>query len=177
MSPLLKGLLGNGDKERELAEEMRAILAELQQERDRCRVSIQNTRAAADRLEQLGEPVAKAGRDVDSVSARLGDLDRRLNAVTEIAARLETLDQRASALTQGHEEAAAGVTKTLAETQEIRSLFEDMSQKVDAAVDLKERLAGFLEVEKPFAELRTPAEGVRAHVDGTGEQPAKLPDQ
>jgi hypothetical protein len=52
MAPLLKNLLGNGSKDRELAEEMRAILNEMQEERSRCEAD--RPRASADHLQQLG---------------------------------------------------------------------------------------------------------------------------
>src|SRR2546426_42521 len=100
MPPLLKNLLGNGAKDREFAEEMQAVLHEMQQERRRCEALIQEVHTSTDRLEQLGAPIAKAGTEVDAVAARLGDLEQRFAAVTQLATQLQSLDERAAGLVQ-----------------------------------------------------------------------------
>ena len=68
MPPLLKNLLGNGEKDRELVEELRTLLRELQEERRRCELLKETTTAAAGRLEQLNEPISKARLSRRSIS-------------------------------------------------------------------------------------------------------------
>jgi len=77
MPPMLKNLLGNNPKDRETAEEMRAVLHEMQQERGRYEALIQSARASADKLQQLGEPIVKASGEVEAMTARLQELERR----------------------------------------------------------------------------------------------------
>jgi len=177
MTSLLKNLLGNGQKDRELTEEMRAILQEMQEERGRCEALIESTRASSDRLQELGEPIAKAGSDVDAVLARLGELEQRFAAMVELTTRLQALDERAEGMAQSQERSAAEIARAVEDADRIRAVFEELSQKVDVALDLKNRLEAFLEVEKPFQQLRGDAETVRGHVDGTGERMARLREQ
>ncbi|MBI1796404.1 MAG: hypothetical protein HYR74_05065 [Candidatus Eisenbacteria bacterium] len=177
MAPLLKSLLGNGSRDRELAEELRAVLQEMQQERDRCNVFLQNTRAAAEKLQEVGEPLVKAGRDIDAVAARLAELEQRVTGVAEMAGTIQTFDERAQGLAASHEQAAGRVAATLEETQQVRAIFEELRTKVDTATDLKDRLVAFLDIDQPFSELRGRAEAIRGHVDGTGEQLGKLREQ
>jgi chromosome segregation ATPase len=177
MTPLLKSLLGNGSKDRELAEEMRAILHEMQQERGRHEALIQSVRDSADRLQQLGEPIAKAGSDVDAVVARLGDLELRFAAMEQLATQFQTLDERAAGLAQDQQLAESRIAETLQDSQRVRSVMENLGLRVDLALDLKDQLAAFLEVEKPFQQLRGEADTLRGQVDGTGEHLVRLRDQ
>ncbi|TMQ49348.1 MAG: hypothetical protein E6K73_10200 [Candidatus Eisenbacteria bacterium] len=174
MPPMLKNLLGNNPKDRETAEEMRAVLHEMQQERGRYEALIQSARASADKLQQLGEPIVKASGEVEAMTARLQELERRFASMAQLASRFENLDERAEVLTQDQHRTETEFAKTLEEIQQIRSLFEDLGGKVDVALDLKERLGSFLEVEKPFNELRGEAQEIRRQVEGTGEHLARL---
>ena len=60
MASLLKNLLGDGSKNREFAEDLRALLQEMRQERERFAALLHHSRAAAERLDQLGEPDRKS---------------------------------------------------------------------------------------------------------------------
>ncbi len=177
MTPLLKNLLGNGSKDRELAEEMRALLHEMQQERGRYEALIESVRASADRLQELGGPIAKAGSDVDAVAARLGDLEQRFVAIAQLSTQFQTLDERAEGLEHNRQRAETEIAESLDDVQRIRSAFEELRNKVDAALGLKDQLEAFLEIDKPFQQLRGEAEALRGHVDGTGEHLARLREQ
>src|SRR5262245_25360274 len=174
---LLKNLLGSNTKDEQFAEEMRAVLQELQQERARCDNLIESVRTAADKLEELNEPIAQAGTDVDGMLSRLGELEQRFQAMVQLTNRLQELDERAEGLTEGHERATEQIAKAAADAEQIRTIFEELKEKVDLATDLKDRLESFLEVEKPFSLLRTEADNVRSHVEGTGERMNRLREQ
>jgi hypothetical protein len=77
MTSLLKNLLGSGTKDQEFADEMRAVLQNMQQERARCESLIEGVRSAGDNLQELSEPIAKAGSDVAEVLSRLAELEER----------------------------------------------------------------------------------------------------
>ena len=177
MASLFKNLLGDGPRDRESAEEMRVLLQEVRQERERFEALLHDSRAAADRLERLDEPIASAGRGVDSVSARLGDLEQRLEAVVPLSALVQTLDERAADMARDQRQAESQFATVLEDAQQVRAVFEELSQKVDLAVSLKDRLDAFLEVDKPFQVLRDDADALRGQVEGTGEHLVRLREQ
>ena len=74
---LLKNLLGSNTKDEQFAEEMRGVLQEMQKERARCENLTEGVRTASDRLQELGEPIAKVGGDVEEPGA-----DRRRGSNT-----------------------------------------------------------------------------------------------
>ena len=177
MASLFKNLLGDGSKDREFAGDLRMLLQELRQEREHFEALLQNSRAAADRLERLDEPVARVGSDVDAVSARLSDLEQRLEVVTSISELVQTLDARSAGLARDQQQAAAGFATVLEDSRQVRAVFEELSGKVDLAASLKDGLEAFLEVDKPFQVLRDEADALRGQVEGTSEHLARLREQ
>jgi chromosome segregation ATPase len=177
MASLLKNLLGDGSKDREFAEDLRTLLQQMRQERERFAALLHDSRAAADRLEQLDEPIARVGSEVDAVSTRLRDLEQRLEAVTPISALVQTLDERSAGMARDQQQAETCFATVLDDSQHVRTVFEELSQKVDLAASLKEGLEAFLEVDKPFQVLRDEASALRGQVEGTGEHLARLREQ
>jgi chromosome segregation ATPase len=174
---LLKNLLGSNTKDEQFAEEMRGVLQEMQQERARCESLTEGVRTASDRLQELGEPIAKVGGDVEDMLSRLSELEQRFQAMVTLTNRLQELDERAESLTTSHQRAAEEITKAAGDAEQVRTIFEELKDKVDLATQLKERLESFLEIEKPFSQLRGEAETVRGHVEGTGERMSRLREQ
>src|SRR3989442_241412 len=127
---LLKNLLGNDGKDRENAEEMRSLLHEMQQERARHEKLIESVRAAVERMQQLGEPIAKAGNDVDAMTGRIGELQLRFDAMSHLSNHLQSLGERAEGLEQSRQQAEAQIAAALADVERMRSGFEDLGQKV-----------------------------------------------
>lgn len=177
MKPLIQRLLGNGVDERLLTEEVRAVLVEMQQERVRYDKLIQSSQGSIDQLQRLSDPIARATTEVDSVAERLASLEHRFKAMEKLPWMLDTLEERAKALEEGQQETESKVTGTLEEAQEIRSQLKEFNDKVDTAEDLKSQLDSFLEIDKPFQQLRGEADDIRSHVEGTGEHLAKLREQ
>jgi chromosome segregation ATPase len=174
MTTLLKNLLGNGSKDREASEEMREILQEMQHERGRCEALLNSVHGAAERLDQIAEPLAKAGSDVNAVGERLAEIEQRFTAALQISSQL---DDRSQSMTEGQQRAETQVAKTLEEVQQVRAVFEELSGKVDVAMDLKDRLVAFLEVEKPFQQAKGEVDSLRSQVDGTSEHMTRLREQ
>src|SRR5262245_53880959 len=96
LSSLLNSLRGNNPRDQKCAEEMRAVLEQLQQERKRAEALTESKRDAAERLQNLGEPLAKAGADVGAVFARLTEAEAQLSQVSKAAQRFQVLEERAS---------------------------------------------------------------------------------
>jgi chromosome segregation ATPase len=177
MASLLKNLLGNDSKDRDLAEEMRAVLQEMRQERERFQALVESSAGAAERLTELSEPLARAGNDVNAVTARLRDMEQRLEGVAQLTTQIETIAERAEGLSRSQQATEDHMGAVLQDSQRVRTVFEELSAKVDLAGDLKGRLEAFLEVEKPFQLLRGEGDSIRAQVENTSEHLGRLREQ
>ncbi len=177
MAPSLKNLLGNGSRDTELAEEMRNVLQQMQQERSRNEALLQSIEAATARLSELGEPIAKAGGDVDAVASRLNGLEQRFNSLSDVASQFQGLETRATEFAQRQQHAESQVASSIEDAQKIRSAFDEIGGKIDQALDLKDRLGAFLDVEKPFQQIKGDAETLRNQVENTTEQLVRLREQ
>lgn len=177
MASLLKNLLGNSANHRDLSEEVRAALDEMRREHDRYEKLIDSARAAAERLEQLGEPMAKAVQTVDSVAGRLEEVEQRVEAATRLAALYKELDERAESLGHSHEEAQERLATTVQDSQRIRDAMDEINGKLDDALALRDQLGAFLDIDRPFQQLRGEAETLKSQVDGTSEHLNRLREQ
>ncbi len=177
MATLLKSLLGNGSKNEELTAEMRAAVEAMRQERSHCDTLVKSARASLTRIQELGEPIAKATSDMDAVTGRLASLEQRLTGLDRIAAHIQTLDDRAQRIDQSQQQAETRFAHAAEDTERIRAQLEEITHKVDMALDLKERLTSFLEMEQPLEQVRHEAESLRGQMDGTGEQLTRMRDQ
>ncbi|HEV8480778.1 MAG TPA: hypothetical protein VGR66_08275 [Candidatus Eisenbacteria bacterium] len=177
MSSLLKNLTGRAAKDRELTDEMRAILLQIQQECARYEVLVDRARTSAERLEQLGEPIARVASEVSTVETQLTDFTQRFDALAPILTRFHTLEEKAESLSAEHARAGAEITSALEETQRIRAASENIGQKIEAALELETRLDSFLEIDKPFSVLRGDAESLRGQLEATSDHLSRLREQ
>lgn len=172
-----KNLMGNGAKEQEQLEAMRAVLADIQRERERFETLVEGSKAGAERLKQLGEPLAKTESEMQTLESRMTQMQERFQAMVKLADLFNNLDERAEGLTKSTQWAESRLSTALEGSQKIESTMADLVSKVDLAADLKERLTGFLEVEKPFQLLRGEAESLHGQLEGAAERMARLRDQ
>src|SRR5262245_40261401 len=177
MKPLLKNLMGNGSKDQEMLAAMRVVLADIQRERERFEALVESSRAGADRLQQLNEPIAKAEGEMGALQGRIANMEERLQAMVKLADLFQNLDERAEGLTKSTQWAESRLSAALEGSQKIESSMSDLVSKVDLAEDLKQRLTGFLDVEKPFQLLRGEAEQLHGQLEGAVERMARLRDQ
>jgi len=177
MAPLFQGLLGNSSKDKQLVEEMRAVVEEMRQERSRCESLIENAHAAEDRLRLLDDPISIAQEGVGRVTEGLGKLEQRLEAMAQLSARLQSMEERTESFTEGQQRMEAQIADSLANAGRVHSMFEEVGQKIDLALKLKDQLESFLEVDKPLQELRGDAESLRGQVDATRDQLGRLGEQ
>lgn len=177
MPPLFKSLLGNGSKDREPTEEMRALLAEMQHERVRFEALLASVRSSSEHLQTLGEPIAQAESGVEAVGARLADLEQRFSAMVQLVPKFESMHERAEGLVEGTLRAEAQVVQALEDARGIRESFGEIGAKIEQALSLKEQLGNFLEIEKPFQQVRAEVGELRGQVEGTGENMNKLRQQ
>lgn len=172
-----KNLMGNGAKEQEQLEAMRTVLADIQRERQRYEALVEGSKAGADRLKQLGEPLAKTEGEMHSLETRMAQIEERFQAMVKLSDLFNNLDERAEGLTKSTQWAESRLSSALEGSQRIESTMADLVSKVELAGDLKERLTGFLEVEKPFQLLRGEAESLHGQLEGAAERMARLRDQ
>lgn len=177
MATLFKNLIGNGTRTPELTDEMRGILDEIRQERGHCEALVNSARASIHRFQELGEPLARAGGAMDAITARLDGLEQRLTGFERLTSQLQTLDENADRLGQKQRQADARISHAVETTERIHSLVEELDQKVDQALDLKERMGSFLELEPPFRQLQGDADELRVQVAGTTEHLNRLREQ
>ena len=177
MKPLLKNLMGNGSKDQEMLEAMRAVLADMQAERERYEALVEGSKAGADRLRKLGEPLAQTETDVEAMRGRMGHMEERFQGLVKLSELLQNLEDRAEGLTKSTQWAESRLSSALEGSQKIESSMSELVSKVGLAAELKERLTGFLEVEKPFQLLRGDAASLRGELEGAVERMARLRDQ
>jgi DNA repair exonuclease SbcCD ATPase subunit len=177
MASLLKNLLGNSANNRDLGEEVRAALDEMRKEHDRYERLVGSAQTAAERLQEISGPMTKAVADVDSVAQRLTAIEERVDAVSKLATLYKELDDRAELLTQSHEEAQNQLSSTVQDAQRIREAMDEINGKIDAALALRDQLGAFLEVDRPFQQLRGEADTLKNQVDGTSEHLNRLREQ
>ena len=169
MSPLLKKMLGNDSKDQKLTEDMRAVLAEMQQERARFEKLLQASEGSAERLHQIADPIARTDAHIKSLSVHVEELETRFAQLAQGSVKFTFLGERADQLQQQHQAAEAQVANAIASAERVRAMFDEISGKVDAALELKDRLGSFLDIEKPFQQLRDEAQSVREQVEGASD--------
>ena len=177
MKPLLKNLMGNGAKDQETLEAMRAVLQEFQQERERYESLVEGSKAGAERLKKLGEPLAQTQSEIDGLYTKLSQMEERFQGLVKLSDLFQNLDERAEGLTKSTQWAESRLATALEGSQKIESSMADLVSKVDLAAELKERMASFLEVEKPFQLLRGESESLRGQLEGAVERMARLREQ
>jgi DNA repair exonuclease SbcCD ATPase subunit len=153
------------------------MLQEMQQERVKYEALLASVRSSSEHLQTLGEPIAKAETDVDSMTARIGDLEQRFAAMVQLVPRFESMHERAEGLVEGQLRAETQVVQALEDAQRIRASFDEIGAKIEQALSLKDRLENFLEVEKPFQQVRDEVGSLRGQVEGTGDHLNKLREQ
>jgi len=174
---MLKNLLGNGSKDREAAEEMRHVLQEIQQERGRNETIVEKVRTSIERMQDIGEPITKVSGEMDSLMERLGSMEKRFEAMVKLSELFQQLDERAEGLSKSQQWAEARVVEVLENSQQMRATLEDLASKTDLAVSLKDQMAQFLEVEKPFHQIKNEVDTLRGTVDATADHMARLREQ
>ena len=170
MASIIKNLLGSGAADRELPAETRALIAELRAERERFAELIDRATTASDRLKADVDPL-------DAITVRLGELEDKLAEAEQVAGTIKGLDELATTLTTSQEQAEQRVGRVVADADRVTSAMDEIREKLDQGLALRDQLANFLELERPFAELRSEADAIRGQVQGTGEHVVRLREQ
>jgi chromosome segregation ATPase len=177
MAPLLKNLLGNSARDRELTDEMRAVLNQIRQERSHCEALVKSARASLNRVDELAAPIAKADSDAQAVTTRVATVEQRLAAVERLTAQFQALDERAERMGQSQRQSETRIAHASEDVQRIRSAIEELSHKVDVALVLKDELGSILEMEAPLRQLRGETDTLRGQVVLTSEQLGRIREQ
>jgi chromosome segregation protein len=174
---LLKKMLGNSSKDRELADDVRAALAEMREERERFERLLESSQGASERLAAIDEPVTRLAGGLDEAVGRLAEVEGRLAALSAVAGQVDGLAATTTSMSEAQKEAQAHLETVVADAERIRTVFEELAEKTDLAEGLRGRLEAFLEIEKPFTLLRGEAEAIRGQIEGTTDQLGRLREQ
>src|SRR5688572_27387956 len=174
---LLKKMLGNSSKDRELADDVRAALAEMREERERFERLLESSQGASERLATIDEPVTRLAGGLDEAVGRLAEVEGRLAALSAVAGQVDGIAATTTSMSEAQQEAQAHLETVVADAERIRTVFEELAEKTDLAEGLRGRLEAFLEIEKPFTLLRGEAEGIRTQIEGTTDQLGRLREQ
>ncbi len=178
MAQILKNLLGsNGARERELSDDVRAVLTEMRSECERFEQLLARSESVAERVGALTEPIAQATTGAEAALARLGETERRLEAVESIASSVDDLEAKAQDVVAGQAAAALQLAEVNANSARVREVFEELGAKMDVADGLRDRLEAFLEVEKPFKLLEGEAASIRSQIEATSDQLGRIREQ
>src|SRR5262249_31114098 len=105
---MLRNLLGAGSKAQEIAE-MQSVLRSMQEAIGRYEELTKRADLSAERLRQLDSPIEQASREIDSITARLGEFERRFEGMVQLSKMLEDLDNRAADLAKTQQRAATQI--------------------------------------------------------------------
>lgn len=159
MSSIIKNLLGNPAKIDELPLELRAILAEMRDERTKFQ-------SLAARVQNFTEPIAEAEARISGFGAKVKGLEARLSEFEQVATRLRELAGEAEELNKVHRRTETHVAHTAEDAERIRSQMEEIAHKADIALCLKDDLSAFLAMKDPFEQVRGEAEILTGTVKG-----------
>ena len=173
---LLKKMLGNNNS-KELSDDVRAVLAEMREERERFERLLASSQGATERLAAVDEPISRLETMLDETTARLVEVTQRLDALSAIGERVDAMDAKAQAMAEGQAMAESHLTTVVEDADRIRAVFEELAQKTDMAEGLRGRLEQFLEIEKPFTLLKGEGDAIRAQIEGTTDQLGRLREQ
>ena len=126
MKPLLKNLMGNGSKDQEMLEAMRGVLAEMQAERERYEALVEGSKAGADRLRKLGEPLAQTEGEVEAMQTRMAQMEERFQGLVKLSELLQNLEDRAEGLTKSTQWAESRLSSALEGSQKIESSMSEL---------------------------------------------------
>jgi chromosome segregation protein len=177
MATLFKNFRGNSSAERELAEEMRSVLRDIQHERSRCEALVESAQHSLLRTQELGEPITAAADKMEAVAGRLTGLEQRLAAVERLAGFFQDLDDRAARLDKSQRQVEKRIGRASEESQGTLTRVEELAGKLDLATGLKEQLDAFLKLDSPFQQLRGEADQLRGQLNGTTEQFTRIKEQ
>ena len=118
MKPLLKNLMGNAAKDQETLEAMRAVLAEFQQERERYEGLVEGSKAGAERLKKLGEPLAQTENEISAIYTKISQMEERFQGLVKLSELFQGLEERADGLTKSTQWAESRLATALREMGE-----------------------------------------------------------
>src|SRR5262245_31289568 len=136
MKPLLKNLMGNASRDQEHLEAVRAVLADIQKERERYEALVEGAKAGAERLKKLGEPLAKTETDMEALAARMAQMEERFESMVKLSSLFQNLDERAEGLAKSTAWAESRLSTALEGSQKMEASMADLVARVDLGADL-----------------------------------------
>ena len=170
MAGLLKNLFKNDAIPENLSQELRSILSEMESERKAFELLTIRAEGSAESFEKLATPVAVMEKTV-------GELSVKVNAFENLTPQIAAIQEQAVTLSEAHRRAESKVGEVVGDVERAGAELQDLRQRLDAALGLKEDLTGFLELEGPFKTLRTDVDGLAGEVREFGDRFARVREE
>ncbi len=157
MAVSLKKLFGQDPKAEPLPAELRSLLAQMQRERIAFEALTTGARESAQQLTQLTQPIADTQKTVS-------ELQTRIKALERLVPVLATLDAQTEAVSKVQLRTETQLGHVSEDATRLRTEIEELRGTLDAALALKDDLAGFLELGGGFKALRIDADNLAAQL-------------
>jgi chromosome segregation ATPase len=170
MASLLKALRLQGNHSTDVAAEMRDLANRARDERRRLEDVIARARGAATEVTKLTAPVAR-------MEERVAALEKQVSAIEKLAPHVTALRAQADALHQAQRRMDAQLAESADRSAHVQAQLEEMKPLMEAAVNLKQDLTRFLEVEGPVKTLKSQADDLQAQLGELTGNFARLRDR
>ena len=144
-------LFGKDVTQEQLPAELRSILAQMQRERSAFEQLTNSARDASQNLSSLTQPISDAQKLLIDLQARVKGLERVMPV-------LQTLDQQTEEVSRTQRRTETQLTQTSDDAKSLRGEIESLRTTLEAALALKNDLAGFIELGGGFKALRMDAD-------------------
>lgn len=153
MAGILKSLLGSGINEEKLSAELRSILSSIQKERED--------------FENLVTKAARSGEHLEyitSVASRLKAVENQMDAVEKLVPQIAAVQDSAEGLEKGQRRAEKQLVNAAADAERIQQRLEELADKLEQALTVRDDIQSILELERPFKALRSEADGLEGQL-------------
>lgn len=147
MATILKNLFGSGINEEELSLKLRSVISEMQSEKQQFERLVAK---AADSGEHLNH-ITMIGDRVNEIERKMGAFEKLVPQIAIVEGQAENFERRGSRVEKQLADAAA-------EVERIQQQAEDVNQKLDGALSVRDELSGVLELAGPLKGLRSEAD-------------------
>jgi chromosome segregation ATPase len=166
MAGILKNLLGNGINEEELSAGLRSILTEMQQERQRFDSLVAKAASSGEHLKYIG-----------SVGDRIKAVENQLGAIEQVMMQVATMQAQAENLERDQRRAEERLGTATSDAERIRERVEDLTEKLEKALTIRDDLQQLLELERPFRALRSEADDLTTEMTYLSEGFGRVREQ
>ena len=163
MAHFLKTLMGNGNGDQATLTE--DVLARMEQRCAALEEATAKADAAAQRLEQLSQPITEMDELLIKLSGRVGSVEQEMEQLEGSIPDVAALLSQTELADKGQRRIEAQLTNSAEELERLQTNVGEMVHKADMALCLKDDLDGFLGLKNPLEELQIRTAGLAELVE------------